>query len=205
MPSLRNHNNTQRLAVSSFKNQFFSWENKVTYATKQHIHLQNYSTAQHKLRTSNTVQVSSKSTIPFCCEYNRKAVDTIYKYTAALRSMGMGSLSFKLYHNGLISTWRKCHVWNKWRTCKRMTGWHKYRGVMILKHVAVFASHSWRQTASRYGGQLRIYWISSRGQSTTGAPPELGLGEGLLTPYRKKKACYVMLHRATELGFLWTR
>jgi hypothetical protein len=33
----------------------------------------------------------------------------------------------------------------------------------------------------------RIYWISSRGQSTRGGPPACGLGEVLTTPRRKKK------------------
>jgi hypothetical protein len=34
------------------------------------------------------------------------------------------------------------------------------------------------EKASRYGGQLRIYWISSRGQPTRGGSPAWGLGGG---------------------------
>jgi hypothetical protein len=40
-------------------------------------------------------------------------------------------------------------------------------------------------TTSRYGGQLRIYWISCRGQPTKRGPPAWGLGEGLTTAHRK--------------------
>ena len=36
----------------------------------------------------------------------------------------------------------------------------------------------------QYGGQLRIYWISSRGQPTPGGRPAWGLGEVLMNPYR---------------------
>ena len=37
----------------------------------------------------------------------------------------------------------------------------------------------------RNGLQLRIYWISSRGQPTRGGPPACGLCEVLRTPHRK--------------------
>jgi hypothetical protein len=44
------------------------------------------------------------------------------------------------------------------------------------------------ETDSRYGGQLRIYWISSRGQLTRTGPQAWMLGEGLTTlPSKKKK------------------
>jgi hypothetical protein len=42
------------------------------------------------------------------------------------------------------------------------------------------------ETPSSYGGQLRIYLISSRGHPTRGGPPAWGLGVGLITPHRKK-------------------
>jgi hypothetical protein len=40
-----------------------------------------------------------------------------------------------------------------------------------------------------YGQQLRIYWISSRGQPIWGGPPAWGLGEVLTTPHRKNVLC----------------
>ena len=39
----------------------------------------------------------------------------------------------------------------------------------------------WRNSL-QYGGELRIYWISGRGQPTKGGPPAWGLGEVLTTP-----------------------
>jgi hypothetical protein len=51
------------------------------------------------------------------------------------------------------------------------------------------------EKASRYGGQLRIYWISSRGQPTRGGPPAWGLGGGVTTPHRKKKKHVTKCHR----------
>jgi hypothetical protein len=44
-----------------------------------------------------------------------------------------------------------------------------------------------KKTASRYGGYMRIYWISSRGQPTVGGPPAWGLGGGLTTLPRKSQ------------------
>jgi hypothetical protein len=45
------------------------------------------------------------------------------------------------------------------------------------------------QTPSSYGGQLRIYWISSRGQPTGGGPPDWGVGLGT-NDSSLWKACY---------------
>jgi hypothetical protein len=42
------------------------------------------------------------------------------------------------------------------------------------------------ETPSSFGGWLRIYWISSRGQPTRGGLPAWELGVGLTTPHRKK-------------------
>jgi hypothetical protein len=39
--------------------------------------------------------------------------------------------------------------------------------------------------SSGYGGQLRLYRISSRGQPTRGGPPDWGLGVELTTPHHK--------------------
>jgi hypothetical protein len=38
------------------------------------------------------------------------------------------------------------------------------------------------EKACRYGGWLRIYWISSRGQPTGGGPPAFGVGRGANNP-----------------------
>jgi hypothetical protein len=54
------------------------------------------------------------------------------------------------------------------------------------------------ETASRYGEQLRIYLISSRGQLTVGGPPHWGLGGGLTTPTIKLNICYETLRTASE-------
>ena len=68
--------------------------------------------------------------------------------------------------------------------------------VIIRKMFCVCGSLSPRHGASsgcgwrnglRYGGQLRINRISSRGQPTRGGPPAWGLGEALTTPLREKK------------------
>jgi hypothetical protein len=58
------------------------------------------------------------------------------------------------------------------------------------------------ETASKYGGKLRIYLISSILHLTTVDPPAWGLGEGPKTPRRKETACYIMLHRTSDLGSL---
>jgi len=40
------------------------------------------------------------------------------------------------------------------------------------------------EKASRYGRQLRMYWVSSSGEPTRGGPPTWALGEGFTAPYR---------------------
>jgi hypothetical protein len=55
------------------------------------------------------------------------------------------------------------------------------------------------QTASTYGGQLRIYSISSRRQPTTGGPPAWGLGVEL-QHLTLKSACYEM----SQWPWTWT-
>ena len=72
---------------------------------------------------------------------------------------------------------------------------HVYGDICITFDSVISGSLSPRHGASsgcgwrnglRYGGELRIYWISSRGQPTRGGPPAWGLGEVLTTPARKK-------------------
>jgi hypothetical protein len=48
----------------------------------------------------------------------------------------------------------------------------------------------------RYGGKLRIYWISSRGEPTRGCSPALGLGVRLTTPHRKKNNSVTKMNKA---------
>ena len=50
-------------------------------------------------------------------------------------------------------------------------------------------------TASRYGGWLRIYLISSRGQQRRGGPPAWGLDEMLTTRHR---TCYETVSKASD-------
>jgi hypothetical protein len=54
------------------------------------------------------------------------------------------------------------------------------------------------ETASRYGGLLRIYRISSREQPTVGGPPAWAMGGGLTTLPRKNH--YVLRITTHSLG-----
>jgi hypothetical protein len=54
------------------------------------------------------------------------------------------------------------------------------------------------ETASRYGGYLRICWISCRGLPTVGGPPAWGLGGGLTTLPRKTQ--YLLRITTHSLG-----
>jgi hypothetical protein len=61
------------------------------------------------------------------------------------------------------------------------------------------------ETASRCRWKLRMYWVSSRGQSASGSPPAWGWGRDLQLTVRKS-VCYEMLHSASDFaGSLWTR
>jgi hypothetical protein len=55
----------------------------------------------------------------------------------------------------------------------------------------------WRK-GLRYGGKLRMYWISSRGQPTRASPPACWLDDMLTTPYRKNISCYEMFTHKTS-------
>jgi hypothetical protein len=61
-------------------------------------------------------------------------------------------------------------------------------------------------TASRYGGQLRMYYyISGCGQPIRDGPPDWGLGEGLTTHSRKKKSLLRSTTQGLEKRVLVTR
>ena len=49
----------------------------------------------------------------------------------------------------------------------------------------------WRN-GLQYGGELRIYWIGSCGQTTRGGPPAWELDEVPTIPHRKIVSCYEM-------------
>ena len=61
------------------------------------------------------------------------------------------------------------------------------------------------ETTSRYGGYLRICWVSNREQPTRGVPPAWDLVEELTTPHRKK--IYILFRNSSlslEIGqILW--
>jgi hypothetical protein len=54
------------------------------------------------------------------------------------------------------------------------------------------------ENASRYGGQMRMHWISSRGQPTGCSPSDWGLGEEVAGPRLKRVACYGILRGHLE-------
>ena len=62
------------------------------------------------------------------------------------------------------------------------------------------SSCGWRN-GLQYGGQLRIYWTSSRGQPTMGGPPAWGLGEVLTTSHRKSHYVTISSHKKPQT---WT-
>jgi hypothetical protein len=74
------------------------------------------------------------------------------------------------------------------------------RACTISPHHGVSSGGGWREGASSYGGQLRIYRIISREQPTMGGPPAWGLGVGLTTPRRKKVIRYERLQGASDLA-----
>jgi hypothetical protein len=77
---------------------------------------------------------------------------------------------------------------NKWPTCH-----HSMARPWIAGGV----------TESRYRGQLRIYWISSRGQPTKGFPPPWESGEVITTPQCKSLRYYGKFHKVSDLDWLF--
>jgi hypothetical protein len=117
-----------------------------------------------------------------------------------------------------------------WRTWREETTWEHRRGLvddikMVLKEIrcASFLTleflihinigfrchHSWHvlrlrmgEKASRFGRWLRIYWITSRGQSKRGGPAAWGLGGGQQLILINKPACYEIYGASVFNGFL---
>ena len=77
----------------------------------------------------------------------------------------------------------KCQVMQNQHSSLLLSGYIKHHvmsGPLSPRHGAP-SSCRWRN-GLRYGGQLLIYRISSRGQPTRGGPPAWGLGKVLTTP-----------------------
>jgi hypothetical protein len=68
----------------------------------------------------------------------------------------------------------------------------KFCGSLSPRHGAS-SGCGWRNDL-RYGGRLRVYWISNRGQPTRGGPPYWGLGEVLTTTPREKIKILCNIH-----------
>ena len=73
------------------------------------------------------------------------------------------------------------------------------RGFLSPLHGA--PSGCWWRNGFQCGGQLRIYWIRSRGQPTRDGPPAWGLGEVLTTPHRRNISCYEQFTKASDLDW----
>jgi hypothetical protein len=65
----------------------------------------------------------------------------------------------------------------------------------VISHHGMGASSrgEWRN-GLQYGGWLRIYWISSRGQPTRGGPPALGVGRGANNSSPQKRRLLRNIH-----------
>jgi hypothetical protein len=100
--------------------------------------------------------------------------------------------SSKLCERGLIMVQRRIHktslylVYEEW-------------GIVCWRVLRLWMEG----TASRCGGYLRIYWISSRGQPTRGGPQAWGLG--LTTPHRKNYLVTKIHKKPRKLrgGWIW--
>jgi len=90
------------------------------------------------------------------------------------------------------------------RRVLKTKGWNIYILRVPVKRVCHILGLWMEETASRYGGNLRIHWICSCKQPTKGGPPVLGLGEGLTIPHLKKES---LLRNVTQGlgngGLLW--
>jgi hypothetical protein len=77
-------------------------------------------------------------------------------------------------------------------------------GSLSPRHGASSQGWGWRN-GLRYGGQLRIHWISIRGQPTRGGPPAWGFGRGVNNSSQWKKEMLCNIHMRDESGRLWVR
>jgi hypothetical protein len=120
-------------------------------------------------------------------------------------------INAQLQHNGNPAPVPRMHYFlslkagtvNRWQQQTRKSCAQALRSV-ITWTVMTSRPHAllYVITAPRYGGQLRIYLISSRGYLTRGGPPAWGLGVGLQR-LTVKKAFYEMSQRPSDLdGFL---
>jgi hypothetical protein len=78
-----------------------------------------------------------------------------------------------------------------------------FHGTVAVATAWSFLGLRLEETASKCGGWLRIYRISSRRKPTRGGPPAWILRGGLKTPYRgkkKKKISHEILQNFFSLG-----
>jgi hypothetical protein len=101
------------------------------------------------------------------------------------------SLAFT-YHNSLknvIDTYINTLCLQKLVAYRYLFQISTYLWVMLGGSLVTTVWHVFRlrmeETPSSYGGQLRIYLISKRGQPTRGGPLVLGLGVGLISHHKK--------------------
>jgi hypothetical protein len=72
-------------------------------------------------------------------------------------------------------------------------------GSLSPRHGASSGCGYWKDL--QYGGQLRIYLITSGGQPTRGGPQAWGLGE-VLTNIQHKNDCFTNIHNFLGLGLI---
>ena len=115
---------------------------------------------------------------------------------------------------GAVASWGKISR-RVQGTCGRAPLWRdknrSYYILLLLSPYVISGSLSPRHGASsgcgwrnglQYGGWLRIYWISSRGDPTRDGPPAWIFGEVLTTPLRKNVSCYISFARkASDLDW----
>jgi hypothetical protein len=92
-------------------------------------------------------------------------------------------------HTSQMATSGKWHVqWKRLMFFTRCVYFPKINGSLSEQH-AMSSGCGWRK-GLQYGGYLRIYWISSRGQPARGGHTDWGLGEVLTLPHSKNSPCY---------------
>ena len=103
-------------------------------------------------------------------------------------------------------------LYGTWRFITAFTSAHHLSlswvlNIMIMINGSLSPRHGvssgcrWRNSL-QYGGYLRTYWMSGRGQPTWGDAPQWGLGEVLTTPVRKNVSCWKPFTKASDLDLI---